>query len=130
MRFHMIIFIKIVNFVFGGGGAAILYTSVLLKFMFKIFSRSVECMPLWNFHHLDKCLILNEQNSLEKNLKKTKTLCSNKCPMIYLFIIPNLSIKFNFYRCKPVDPPAPYLKCVKCCHHQCMMASNWQVHRD
>ena len=30
--------------------------------MFKNFSRSVECMPLWNFDFYDKSLTLNEQN--------------------------------------------------------------------
>ena len=48
--------------------------------MFKNLSRSVECMPLWNFDFKDKHLIVNEQNTAfttffrEKLLKNVKII--------------------------------------------------------
>ena len=80
-----------------------------LKFMFKSYQDMLRVCPCKT--SLDKSLIVNEQNTaflhnnghLKKIKTKKKSLCLNKCSMKYLFIIPSLSMKYNFYCWKPVD---------------------------
>ena len=53
--------------------------------------------------------ILKRRGNKKKIVKyissESQFLCLNKCFMKYLFIVPSLSIKYNFHRWKLVDPP-------------------------
>lgn len=50
-----------------------------------------------------------------------QTLWLNKCVIKYLFIIPNLSMKYHFHRWKPVDQPLIASEVAKCYHDDVIM---------